>query len=62
LGLQEGAKKIADAENIIEVQLFPDSTPYEYLMRFLNNVMLGVHETITVKESVVVIKMSNNGN
>jgi hypothetical protein len=62
LGVQEGAKKIADAENIIEVQLTSDSTPYEYLMRFLTKVMLGVQETVNVKDSVVVIKLNSNGN
>ncbi len=58
IGLQEGAKKIAGAENIIEVLLAPDSTPFEYLLQFLNKVMAGVQETVTVSENIVVIKDS----
>ena len=48
LGLQEGAKKVAQAENIIEVQLDPNSTPQEFSMRFLNKLMVGIHENIAL--------------
>jgi hypothetical protein len=58
LGMQEGAAKIADSENIINVQLAPNSTTLEYVMRFLNNIMVGVHDTVRVTESVVVVKKS----
>lgn len=54
MGLQEGAKKIASAENIHSVQLSEDSTPYNYFLSFLNKIMLSVHDTIQVKESVIV--------
>src|SRR3990172_1193422 len=56
LGLQEGAEKIAAAENIQSVELRADSTIYDYFLRFLNNVMVGVHDTIHFKDEVIVIK------
>jgi hypothetical protein len=48
LGLQRGAAKVADAENIINVHLTPESTPYEYLMRFLNKIKVGIHEQVNL--------------
>lgn len=62
MGMQEGAKKVAVAENIIDVQLTPDSSLFEYFLRFLNNVMVGVHETVHVADDVVVIKNSCSDN
>lgn len=42
LGLQKGAQKIANAGNIVSVQLAPDSTTTDYLMTFLRKTMAGV--------------------
>jgi hypothetical protein len=42
LGLQEGAKKVASAANVIEVRLDENSTPYDYMLSFLNKTMVGV--------------------
>ena len=42
LDLQEGAAKIAAAENIIAVQLDAESTPDQFAMKFLNHLMIGV--------------------
>jgi hypothetical protein len=52
LGLQEGAKKVAAAENIQEVFLSPDSTCTEYMLRFLNRIFVGVTDRVTVAVSV----------
>jgi DNA-directed RNA polymerase subunit RPC12/RpoP len=52
LGLQEGARKIAKAKNIVEVQLDPDSTPQDFAMQFLNKIMIGVSATIGFSASV----------
>lgn len=41
LGLQEGARKVAEAANIVEVRLHPDSTPQQFAMQFLNKIMIG---------------------
>ena len=46
LGLQKGAAKIASAENVHEVHLDENSTRTEYFMRFLNTMMVGLHERI----------------
>jgi hypothetical protein len=47
LGLQEGATKVAAARNIVSVQLSPDSTPTEFMLRFLNKIFAGLQDTIT---------------
>ena len=44
LGLQAGAQKVANAENIMNVQLDKDSTPTEFAMRFLSKLFIGVHD------------------
>jgi Restriction endonuclease len=41
LKLQSGAKRIANAESIIEVQLDQDSTSLDFAMRFLGKLMAG---------------------
>lgn len=42
LGLQEGAKKIADAEGIQEIFMDENSTRSDYMIKFLNRATLGV--------------------
>jgi len=51
LGLQAGAKKVANAENIVEVHLNEGCTPLEFSMNFLNMFMVGMHETIAITDS-----------
>jgi hypothetical protein len=48
LGLQKGAQKIAQAENILSVQLNPDSTPHEFAMRFLNKIFVEIQESVSL--------------
>lgn len=62
LGLQEGAKRVAAAENIVSVQLNANSTPYEHVLRFLNEVMVGVSDAITLKDSVTIEATDQDGN
>jgi hypothetical protein len=50
LGLQSGAQKVADAENIMHVTLHEDSTPTEFAMQLLNKTFVGVHERLTVSD------------
>ena len=53
LGLQEGAEKIAEATNVVNVILNENCDRNEHIMKFLNKVMLGVSDSInTVKEAV----------
>lgn len=42
LGLQKGAKKIAEAENIMSVKLNKDCSIDNYILQFLNKVMFGI--------------------
>jgi hypothetical protein len=46
LGFQEGASKVATANNIVEVCLSENSTSADYLMTFLGNVMVGKTDQI----------------
>ena len=55
LGLQEGANKIADSENIINVQLDANCTPTDFVLKFLNKVMIGLSEKVTFSEVVLVV-------
>jgi hypothetical protein len=41
LGFQAGAKKVAAAENIQEFIMGPDSTSDAFVVKFLNNVVIG---------------------
>lgn len=59
LGLQTGAKKVAAAGNIISVILTENSTPENYMLKFLNNVFIGLTEHVHVSESVQVTIVKN---
>jgi len=54
MGIQEGAAKIATAENILNVQLDANSTPTEFAMRFLNKLMVGIAERVVLGDSASV--------
>ena len=54
MGLQDGAAKIAASQNIVTVQLNRDANEYEYVLRFLKNVMIGVQDTLRFTEKVTV--------
>lgn len=54
LGLQEGAKKVANANNIVEVKLDENSTTTEYMMQFLNQFHFGVAEKIEITERLII--------
>ena len=61
LQLQEGAKKIAEANNIIHVQLGPDSTPKDFVMKFFNQIFVGVAEHIQISEQVCIVITDKDG-
>lgn len=50
LGFQAGAQKVAQAEDIIHVELDPNSTPTEFSMRFLNQIFVGIHERCQISD------------
>ena len=56
MGLQEGAAKIAAPENIVTVQLNREANQYEYVLRFLKDVMIGVRVRCQIKATATVEK------
>lgn len=52
IGLQDGARIIADKEGIITVKIYPESNIQEYVMRFLNKIFIGVHDVCQMQDSV----------
>ncbi|MGA8659070.1 MAG: hypothetical protein WB586_23315 [Chthoniobacterales bacterium] len=52
LELQEGAAKVAAAENILRVQLNANSTPNEFAFQFLDKLCLGIRGKVTTSGSV----------
>lgn len=55
LGLQEGARRIAEAENMVSVRLGENSTTKNYVLGFLNKIFAGVNVTVKISENVVVV-------
>jgi hypothetical protein len=53
-GLQEGAAKVAAAENIQTVFMNENSTRTEYILRFLNNIFVGLSDTVNVTDGLKV--------
>lgn len=51
LGLQEGATKVASAENIRTVHMDENSTRTEYMFSFLNEVFVSASDTMHITES-----------
>lgn len=52
LELQRGAKKVAAHSNIQHVMLVPESTTTDYIMKFLNQVFIGLSDSVTVTDSL----------
>ncbi|MCK4392390.1 hypothetical protein KAX17_05750 [Candidatus Bipolaricaulota bacterium] len=52
LELQTGARKVAGHSNIIHVKLDPKSTTTDYVMRFLNQVFVGLTAKVEVTGSL----------
>ncbi|MDO9287168.1 MAG: restriction endonuclease [Thermodesulfovibrionales bacterium] len=61
LGLQAGARKVANAENIHRVFLTQDCTKNDYLLKFLDEIRMGFLETETEKESLTITLKDKNG-
>lgn len=62
LGLQEGASRVASAERIVDVQLNENCTQYEHVLKFLNEVMVGLKDSFVFTESVEVDVRDKEGN
>ncbi|KVQ75732.1 hypothetical protein WK07_20350 [Burkholderia multivorans] len=61
-GLQSGAKKVAAAYNIHEIKLDPGSTTAAYFGEWLGKLRIGLSETVTFSERVLITKIDKNGN
>ena len=62
LGLQEGAKKVAAHANIVEATLTPNSTTTDYVLRFLNQIHVGISESIHLTDECSVELRDKDGN
>lgn len=52
IGLQEGAKTIANKEAIVTVKLSAESNMQEHVLQFLRQTFVGRHEVVQMKDSV----------
>jgi len=62
LGLQKGAEKVAKYTDIKTVKLNAASTTQEYVMEFLNNVCMGVVDSLKITDSVSITVIDKDGN
>ena len=60
LGLQYGARKVAEHSKIVHVTLNPNSTTTDYIMKFLGQVFVGLQGKVGLKTRVK-IKVIKNG-
>lgn len=52
--LQSGAKKVAESEGILEVQLDENSTTTAYILKFLNKLFIGVSQNTILGDQLEV--------
>ena len=64
LGLQEGAEKVANAENIISIQLNQDATPEEYIAKFLQEIVVHLDTDVVppISDSLQIFCIDKHGN
>lgn len=62
LPMQDGARKVAEANNIVHVQLGPDSTPENFAISFFNKIFVGITERVTISDNVSVVITDKDGN
>ncbi|EGV29601.1 hypothetical protein ThidrDRAFT_3193 [Thiorhodococcus drewsii AZ1] len=54
LGLQSGAKKVADANNIISVEIDANSTPANFTVRFLKQLFIGMSASLGISARSII--------
>ncbi len=62
LPLQEGANKVAKVNNIVHVQLGPDSTPESFVINFFNKIFIGIAERVSISDEVIAVLTDKDGN
>lgn len=60
--MQDGARKVAEANNIVHVQLGPDSSPENFAISFFNKIFVGITERVTISDNVSVVITDKDGN
>lgn len=61
IGYQAGAANVADHERITRVMLNQDCTTTEYVMRFFDQVQVGLADTVTATDSVSIQLIKADG-
>ncbi|NUZ06736.1 restriction endonuclease [Piscinibacter koreensis] len=61
VGLQKGAEKIAAHERIVTVRLAPESTSTEYMLRFLNQIFVGVEDRLQITDTATAVLRDKDG-
>ena len=61
LPLQRGAKKIAETNDIVFVQLGADSTPKDFVIGFFNKLFVGKSEEVSISEQVSAVITDEDG-
>lgn len=61
IGLQEGAQKIAEAENIITVTLDENSSSTDYVISFLDKIKVGMSGEVTPTGKLFIKLIDENG-
>lgn len=62
LPLQDGAKKVAEASNIIHVQLRPDSTAEDFALAFFDKILVGISDRVGMSDRVTAVLADKDGN
>jgi hypothetical protein len=62
LPLQDGAKKVAEANNIIHVQLGPDSTSENFASAFFSRIFVGLSDQVGISDDVTAVLVDKDGN
>jgi hypothetical protein len=61
LELQKGASKVAEKEGIVHAKLDADSTANDFVLQFLNNVMIGVSDKVSPRNHVQIVVKNEQG-
>jgi predicted polyphosphate/ATP-dependent NAD kinase len=62
LPLQDGAKKVAEANNIIHVQLGPDSTSENFAIAFFCRIFVGLSDRVGISDNATAVLVDKDGN
>ncbi|PXX94649.1 restriction endonuclease [Halomonas sp. LBP4] len=61
LGYQEGAKKVAEHAGIVTAKLSAEATRSDYVLEFLDKILVGVSDSVKVSDHVTVEVRNRDG-